>query len=175
MKTFSSALLVGSAAAMPLLYNESTICEGGACEKPDMKYERIATVQPGYQWDDAGGYCGSWATQRNLLAHGAWISQQQVRDHTTACGGNDNEILSCNIEEAWTNLKVSYEAFNAPASDKPLLRLVVSVTKDAVPSDYPHLGMDESYEVRTFLPSYLPIFFVYGRRGGLHGSICTGG
>ena len=116
MKTFSAALLVGSAAAMPLLYNESTICEGGACEKPDMKYERIATVQPGYQWDDAGGYCGSWATQRNLLAHGAWISQQQVRDHTTACGGNDNEILSCNIEEAWTNLKVSYEAFNAPAS-----------------------------------------------------------
>ena len=48
---------------------------------------------------------------------------------------------------------------DASTSDKPLLRLVVSVTKDAVPSDYPHLGMDESYEVTyllpsTFLPSY---------------------
>ena len=117
MKTFAVAALVGSAAAMPLLVNESTICAGGACDKPDMKYERVSTVQPGYQWDDAGGYCGSWASQRALLAKGAWISQQQVRDHTSACGGHDNEILSCNIEEAWTGLKVDFEAFNAPTSE----------------------------------------------------------
>ena len=66
-----------------------------------------------------GGYCGSWASQRALLAKGAWISQQQVRDHTSPCGGHDNEILSCNIEEAWTALKVDFDSFNAPA-DEPL-------------------------------------------------------
>merc|ERR1740138_1697446 len=81
------ALLIGSAAAMPLLYNESTICEGGHCKKQSFKYERVIDVQPGYQWDDAGGYCGSWATQRAVLSIGAWVSQQAVRDHTEGCGG----------------------------------------------------------------------------------------
>lgn len=51
-----------------------------------------------------------------MLAKGAWISQQQVRDHTSPCtpqgGEHDSEILSCNIEEAWTNLKVHYEGFD---------------------------------------------------------------
>merc|ERR550537_1288598 len=99
------ALCVGSAASMPLFLNESALCQNGACEKPEMKYEKIMPSQPGYQWDDAGGYCGSWASQRAVLAKGAWISQQQFRDHTSDCGGHDNEILSCNIDEAWTNLK----------------------------------------------------------------------
>ncbi len=75
------------------------------------RYQRVADIQPGFQWNDAGGYCGSWATQRAVLAKGAWISQQQVRDHTRGCGGHDSEILSCNIDEAWTNLKIDYEAF----------------------------------------------------------------
>ena len=102
---------------MPLLHNESTICLGGArgekpCEKREAKYERIIPSQPGYQWDDAGGYCGSWASQRAVLAKGAWISQQQFRDHTSDCGGHDEEILSCNIEEAWTNLKLDFEGFD---------------------------------------------------------------
>ena len=66
----------------------------------------------GYQWDDAGGYCGSWATQRATLAKGAWISQEQVRSHAKPCGGHDNEILSCNIEEALTNLKLDFEGFD---------------------------------------------------------------
>lgn len=92
-------LCFGSAAGLPLLFNESTICAGGLCEKPNLKYERIVPSQPGYQWDDAGGYCGSWATQRATMAIGAWVSQQQVRDHTSPCGGHDDEILSCNIEE----------------------------------------------------------------------------
>jgi len=104
--------LLGSAAAMPVLHNESTLCAGGACDKADLKYEMIIPSQPGYQWNDAGGYCGSWAVQRCALARGAWFSQQQVRDHTSPCGGHDNEILSCNIEEALDNLKVSYEAFD---------------------------------------------------------------
>ena len=51
-----------------------------------------------------------------MLAKGAWVSQQQVRDHTEPCkphgGEHDNEILSCNIEEAWNNLKVDYEGFD---------------------------------------------------------------
>jgi hypothetical protein len=84
-----------------------------------MKYERIAPVQPGWQWMDAGGYCGSWASQRAVLAKGAWISQQQIRDHTSPCGGHDEEILSCNIAEAWTNLKLNYEAFDFKSTPLP--------------------------------------------------------
>ena len=76
-----------------------------------MKYEKILPAQPGYQWDDAGGYCGSWAIQRATMTKGAWISQQQVRDHTSPGGGHDNEILSTNIEEALTNLKIDFEGF----------------------------------------------------------------
>ena len=82
-------------------------------EKPgDYKYETVADIQPGYQWNDAGGYCGSWASQRAFMSIGAWVSQQQVRDHTEACGGHDEEILSCNIDEAWVNLKIDYERFD---------------------------------------------------------------
>jgi len=46
------------------------------------------------------------------MSIGAWVSQQQVRDHTEACGGHDEEILSCNIDEAWVNLKIDYERFD---------------------------------------------------------------
>ena len=118
-----ASLAAPLASAMPRLFNESTICETQFCENRDdaslamgkvkkYPYERIIASQPGYQWDDAGGYCGSWATQRAVLANGAWISQQQVRDHTSDCGGHDEEILSCNIEEAYKNLKISYDAFD---------------------------------------------------------------
>merc|ERR1719188_1782013 len=117
--TLLVALLFSWAAALPLLFNESAICEGGHCEKKSLKYERVLDVQPGTQWMDAGGYCGSWATQRATLAKGAWISQQQVRDHTINGGGpNDHEILASNIELAWTNLKLKHECFdwkNTPA------------------------------------------------------------
>jgi len=42
--------------AMPTLYNETIICAGGHCDNSTaMKYERKMDVQPGYQWDDAGG------------------------------------------------------------------------------------------------------------------------
>ena len=111
---FSLAVLIGSTNALPLFLNESAMCKGGLCEAPvpPLKYERKCDIQPGYQWDDAGGYCGSWATQRAVLAKGAWVSQQQVRDHTSPCGGHDNEILSCNIEEALTNLKLKFEGFD---------------------------------------------------------------
>ena len=85
---------------MPAWINETLICSDGSCNKPNAKYEQILDVQPGYQWGDAGGYCGSWASQRAILSKGAWVSQQAVRDHTEDCGGHDEEILSCNIDEA---------------------------------------------------------------------------
>ena len=104
---------------MPHWVNESIICARGLCDKPNMHYERIADVQPGIQWMDAGGYCGSWASQRAILSIGAWISQQAVRDHTESCGGHDQEILSCNIDEAWTNLKIDYEGFDYKSTPLP--------------------------------------------------------
>ena len=104
------SLLLASATALPLFLNESNY--SGLFVKPDLKYERIIASQPGFQWDDAGGYCGSWAVQRATLAKGAWISQQQVRDATSAGGGHDNEILSTNIDEALQSLKIDYEGFD---------------------------------------------------------------
>lgn len=96
---------------------------GRACEKPDMKYERIQKSQPGYQWGDAGGYCGSWAVQRAALAKGAWISEQQVRDHTSPTPGapssHDNEILSPNIDEALRNLKLKAVGFDYQHAEIP--------------------------------------------------------
>lgn len=80
--------------------------------KPAKKYERILHTQPGYQWMDHGGYCGSWSIQRAAMAKGAWISQQQVRNHTVPGGGNDNEILETNIELALNNLKLRFEGFD---------------------------------------------------------------
>ena len=98
----------------------------GACTSPGLKYERIQKSQPGYQWDDNGGYCGSWAVQRAALSKGAWISQQQVRDHTSPAPGappsHDNEILSPNIAEALRNLKIKAEGFDfqhAPVPQQP--------------------------------------------------------
>lgn len=91
---------------------QTTSCTNPECYKPNKKYEQIMNTQPGYQWNDAGGYCGSFATQRAAMAKGAWISQQQVRDHTQPGGGNDNEILDTNIDLAWTNLKLKYESFD---------------------------------------------------------------
>jgi hypothetical protein len=68
-------------------------------------------VQPGYQWDDAGGYCGAWSFQRTVLAKGAYISQQQVRDHAKFGGGHDEEILNTNIDGAFYKLHVKHDNF----------------------------------------------------------------
>jgi hypothetical protein len=89
-------------------------CTEPECKKPAKVNEQIMATQPGYQWGDAGGYCGSFATQRAAMAKGAWISQQQVRNHTTkgAPGSHDEEILDTNIVKAWTNLKFKFEAFD---------------------------------------------------------------
>lgn len=119
MLLFLLFLPVASAMKMPHWITESAMCADGLCEKPNLKYEQITDIQPGFQWGDAGGYCGSWASQRAILGIGAWISQQAVRDHTENCGGHDQEILSCNIDEAWVNLKIDYEAFDYEAAPLP--------------------------------------------------------
>ena len=53
--------------------------------------------------------------QRAALAKGAWISQQQVRDHAVPAPGapasHDNEILSSNIAGALASLKIKAEGF----------------------------------------------------------------
>lgn len=86
-------------------------CFAKECKKPDLQYERILHAQPGVQWMDDGGYCGSWSIQRSTMVKGAWISEAQVRNHTVPGGGHDEEILTTNIETALTNLKLKYSGF----------------------------------------------------------------
>jgi len=94
-------------------------CSAKECQKPVKKYELISNAQPGVQWDDAGGYCGSWSIQRAVMAKGAWISQQKVRNHTVAGGGHDEEILSTNIDLALKNLKIKAEGFDYENTTTP--------------------------------------------------------
>jgi len=94
-------------------------CGAPECKKPTKKYELISNAQPGLQWDDAGGYCGSWAIQRATMAKGAWISQQQVRNHTVPGGGHDEEILATNIDLALKNLKIKAEGFDYKHNPTP--------------------------------------------------------
>ena len=123
---------------MPLAVPERTLCKGGQCDKLDMKYERIVPVQPGIQWPDNGGYCGSWASQRAILGIGAWVSQQQVRDHTVSCGhgAHDEEILSCNIVEAWSNLKIDFNAFDYNHTATPQIAAYQTWLKKQLVSGY---------------------------------------
>jgi hypothetical protein len=94
-------------------------CTTKECQKQDMPYERIMKSQPGVQWMDHGGYCGSWAIQRTTLARGAWISQEQVRGHSFNAGGNDDEILAGNIEGTLKNLKIKAEAWDWKGTPMP--------------------------------------------------------
>jgi len=132
-----TAFLFGSATGLPLYFNETILCQNGACDVPNMAYERISDIQAGYQWNDAGGYCGSWSIQRAALGKGAWISQQQVRDHTSAGGGHDEEILSTNIEEAYTNLKISFEGFDFVNEPVPQQAAYAKWLKKQLVAGYP--------------------------------------
>lgn len=77
-----------------------------------MQHERILNAVAGVQWMDHGGYCGAWSIQRTTMAKGAYISQQQVRNHTVPGGGNDEEIVETNIELALRNLKIEFQGFD---------------------------------------------------------------
>jgi len=46
------------------------------------------------------------------MTKGAWISQQQVRNHTIPGGGHDEEILATNVDTALKNLKLKFEGFD---------------------------------------------------------------
>lgn len=113
---FAAALPPNAEIAGRIQWNNTAPCNAEACQKPATKYELISKSQPGVQWNDNGGYCGSWAIQRAMLAKGAWISQQQVRDHTSPSPGapasHNNEILSPNIDEALSNLKIKGVGFD---------------------------------------------------------------
>lgn len=118
------ALLPALVAALPpnaeiaqmIQWNDTTPCRDTQCQKLTKKYELISSSQPGFQWDDNGGYCGSWAIQRTMLAKGAWISQQQVRDHASPAPGappsHNSEILSTNIADALKNLKIKAQGWD---------------------------------------------------------------
>jgi hypothetical protein len=128
------ALLPALAAALPHhpdliesienadLSDEGGICLLGPCRKPtDMQYELLFNTQPGVQWMTYGGYCGSWSIQRAAMAKGAWISQQQVRDHALPGGGNDEEILAPNIDDALVKLKIKAEGWDYANQPTPQL------------------------------------------------------
>lgn len=84
-----------------------------------MKYELLFNTQPGVQWMRYGGYCGAWSIQRSAMAKGAWISEQQVRDHAKPGGGNDEEILAPNIDDALATLKIKAEGWDYANSPTP--------------------------------------------------------
>eukprot|EP01065_Artemidia_motanka_P050686 TRINITY_DN8726_c0_g1_i1.p2 TRINITY_DN8726_c0_g1~~TRINITY_DN8726_c0_g1_i1.p2 ORF type:complete len:338 (+),score=134.23 TRINITY_DN8726_c0_g1_i1:61-1074(+) len=116
MRAAAVAAFCGAAAALPGVKvpadYASSWCTAPECKPPQASNSWVANVKPRIQWDDAGGYCGSMAIQNVALIKGAWISQQQVRDHTSPGGGHDNEILATNIEEALRNLKLTFEGFD---------------------------------------------------------------
>jgi hypothetical protein len=156
MKLVLPTVLLGSVAALPLLFNESVICQNGACDSPNAAYEQILDIQPGYQWNDAGGYCGSWSIQRAALGKGAWISQQKVRDATSDGGGHDHEILSTNIEEAYRNLKISVEGFDFVNEPVPQQDAYAKWLKKQIVAGYPVTWMimwnGQSYPIYGLTP-----------------------
>lgn len=88
-------------------------CQATECTRPSAAYHKILSTQAACRdWKEDGGYCGSFSIQRAAMTKGAWISQQQVRDHTVPGGGHDNEILETNIDLALRNLKLRAEAFD---------------------------------------------------------------
>jgi len=133
--------LAAQGMGMPAGLTEEVLCADGACDKPYMNYESVLPGQPGYQWNDAGGYCGSWATQRATLMQGAYISQGQVRNHTSPGGGNDNEILSTNIDEVYHNLKLAYNGFDYRNYTAPMNKEYYRWLKSQLVQGYPMVWM----------------------------------
>jgi len=87
------------------------VCNSSLCKQPSRKFTKMLPLQPGAQWTAHGGYCGSWSIQRTALSKGAYISQQQVRDHAKPGGGHDNEITPASIDSAFAKLHIKHENF----------------------------------------------------------------
>lgn len=119
----------------------SAPCEAVECHKPDKQHQMLLNTQPGVQWMDHGGYCGSWSIQRTAMAKGVWVSQQQVRDHTVAGGGNDEEILETNIDLALTNLKLKADHFQYKSMPTPQANAYRQWLKEKLSAGHPVVWM----------------------------------
>jgi len=93
------------------LSDKPGVCNSSLCEQPIRKYTKMLPLQPGVQWNAHGGYCGAWSFQRTALSKGAYMSQQQVRDHAQPGGGHDEEILNTNIDGAFDKLHIKHDNF----------------------------------------------------------------
>eukprot|EP00931_Biecheleriopsis_adriatica_P006721 TRINITY_DN108085_c0_g1_i1.p1 TRINITY_DN108085_c0_g1~~TRINITY_DN108085_c0_g1_i1.p1 ORF type:complete len:384 (+),score=50.81 TRINITY_DN108085_c0_g1_i1:61-1152(+) len=116
-------------------------CNSTLCEQPARAYTKMLPMQPGVQWMQHGGYCGAWSVQRAVLAKGAYISQQQVRDHAKFGGGHDEEILNTNIDGALERLKIKAEDFNFNALPTPQSDAYLRFMKKHLVADNPVIWM----------------------------------
>jgi len=124
-------------------------CSEPSCERPWRKYHNIQDMQPGFQWNAYGGYCGSWSIQRAAMAKGAYMSQQQVRDHAQFGGGHDNEILNTNIDGALQRLKLRAEGFEYNVLPAPQASQYLKFIKKSLTHSNPIIWMvmfpDDTY------------------------------
>jgi len=116
-------------------------CTDDSCAQPSRKYTKKLPMQPGVQWMDHGGYCGAWSVQRAALAKGAYISQQQVRDHAKFGGGHDEEILNTNIDGAFKKLHIKAEDFQFNVLPTPQADAYLKFMKKHLIADNPVIWM----------------------------------
>lgn len=88
-----------------------------------------------------GGYCGAWSLQRSALAKGAYISQQQVRDHAKFGGGHDEEILNTNIDSAFEKLHIKHDNFPFNSLPSPQSAEYLKFMKKHLVADNPVIWM----------------------------------
>jgi hypothetical protein len=93
--------------------------------------------------------------QTALLAKGAYVSQQQVRDHTVPGGGNDNEILETNIDLAFANLKIMAEGFDYKHQPVPQFDAYMKFIKRNLAAGHPIVWMILLYN--GHFPVYVPV------------------
>jgi len=110
-------------------------------EQPSRKYQKILPMQPGIQWGQHGGYCGAWSIQRAAMFKGAYISQQQVRDHAEFGGGHDEEILNTNIDGAFEKLHIKAEDFQFNVLPSPQSEEYMKFMKRHLIADNPVIWM----------------------------------
>jgi hypothetical protein len=116
-------------------------CDATSCEQPSRKYSKMLPMQPGIQWNQHGGYCGAWSFQRAALAKGAYISQQQVRDHAEFGGGHDEEILNTNIDSAFEKLHIRHDNFEFNVLPTPQSTEYLKFMKKHLVADNPVIWM----------------------------------
>jgi len=89
------------------------------CRPPAHKYSKVLPVKGRFQWDESGGFCGSLSIQTMALTHGAWISQDKVRQanrgglcfgHTDVGGGC--EVGPENYGLTARNLKLDFSEWD---------------------------------------------------------------